>query len=199
MRPLPQVARVGAGNFLVLTLLCRHIRTDLAPAEVPEFLHRLATDGAKDKLGFIYEEFWHRITARMTRADLQVICDVAGVLVTAYGPLTADVIAGVLGLSASDWNFALRHLHEYLTEIRPDEEDAEILLPDLPRVVRRFPAGEDRTRSAGLRERLADYCLAWSRHEGYGRLYALRFGPRHLIDVVRWEGVADSPSRPPLP
>jgi WD40 repeat protein len=187
---ITEVARVAAGNFLVLTLLCRHIRTDLAPGEVPGFLHRLATDGARDQLRFIYEEFWHRITARLTRADLQVLCVVAGVLVAAYGPLTADVIAGVLGLRAGDWDFALRHLHEYLTVLRSEEGEA---VETFYRIYHESFAEFLRAKTAVDRSRhrkcLADYCLAWSRHEGYGKLYALRFGPRHLVEDERWDDI----------
>ena len=185
---ITEVARVAAGNFLVLTLLCRHIRTDLAPGGVPAFLHRLATDGARDRLGFIYEEFWHRITARLPRADLQVLCDVSGVLVAAHGPLTADVITGVLGLRAGDWVFALRHLHEYLTVLRSEEGEA---VETFYRIYHESFADFLRDKTAVDRSRhrqcLADYCLAWSRQEGFGKLYALRFGPRHLIEDGRWD------------
>jgi hypothetical protein len=59
-----EIARLGAGNFLVLTLLCRHIRTTLEHGQVAEFLQRLATDGREDHLGFIYSEFWERMAAR---------------------------------------------------------------------------------------------------------------------------------------
>ncbi len=51
---LDEIARVGAGNFLVLNLLCRHVRaTLLPPGQVGAFLRRLATGGGADKLGFI--------------------------------------------------------------------------------------------------------------------------------------------------
>jgi len=185
---IAEVARVAAGNFLVLMLLCRQIRTDLAPGEVSAFLHRLATDGARDKLGFIYQEFWHRITARLPRADLLVLCDVAGVLVAAYGPLTAEIMGGVLDLRAGDWDFALRHLHEYLT-VQRSEEGAEVetfyrIYHESFADFLRVQTAVDRPR---YRQRLGDYVLGWSRHEGYGRLYALRFGPRHLLEDERWD------------
>jgi WD40 repeat protein len=36
-----------------------------------------------------------------------------------------------------------------------------------------------------LEKRLADYVLGWDEREGYGRRYALRFGPRHLLAAGR--------------
>ena len=181
------MARVAAGNFLVLTLLCRHIRTDLARGEVPAFLHRLATDGARDKLGFIYEEFWHRITARLARADLQVLCDVAGVLVAAYGPLTADVIAGVLGPPRR--RLGLRPAAPARIPARPASGEGEEV-ETFYRIYHESFADFLRTKTAvdrpRYRRRLGDYCADWGRHEGYGTLYSLQFGPRHLVQDRRW-------------
>src|SRR5262249_50688904 len=50
---LNEVAHLGAGNFLVLKLLCQHLRTTLTPEQGAGFLRRLAMDGRKDQLGFI--------------------------------------------------------------------------------------------------------------------------------------------------
>ena len=119
---LDEIARIGAGNFLVLKLLCQHLRTALRPDQVATFLQRLARNGGKDQLGFIYAEFWQRLTDRCTRDDLNLLCDVAGALVTAFAPLTAEVICGALGLRAGDWDFAVRHLGEYLTVVEHEEE-----------------------------------------------------------------------------
>jgi len=189
---IAEVARVAAGNFLVLTLLCRHIRTDLPPGKVSAFLHRLAADGARDKLGFIYEEFWQRITARLARSDLQVLCDVAGVLVAAYGLLTADIITSVLGLRAGDWDFALRHLHEYLTVLSSEEGDeVETFYRIYHESFADFLRAKTLVDRPRYRQGLGDYSLEWSRHQGYGRIYALRFGPRHLIEASQGDSVAD--------
>jgi WD40 repeat protein len=189
---IAEVAQVAAGNFLVLTLLCRQIRTDLAPGEVSGFLRRLATDGARDMLGFIYEEFWHRITARLTRADLRALLDIAGVLVVASGPLTAGVITGVLDLRAGDWDFALRHLNEYLS-VRHSGEGTEV--ESFYRIYHESFADFLRAKTAVDRprqcQRLADYALRWELLEGYGRLYALRFGLRHLLDAERWDDLSN--------
>src|SRR5262249_51198180 len=38
---LEAIARVGAGNFLVLKLLCQHVRVTLPPEQVADFLRRL--------------------------------------------------------------------------------------------------------------------------------------------------------------
>jgi hypothetical protein len=177
---LDEAARVGAGNFLVLKLLCRHVRAALPPGQVAGFLRRLATDAGEDRLGFLYAEFWQRLTERCTRADANLLCDVAGVLVTAHGALTAVMICGVLGLRAGDWDFAQRQLAEYLTVV---ESDREGVRETFYRIYHesfadflRAKVATDRDRSAG---RLADYCLRWAQWpEGYARLYALRFGPK---------------------
>ncbi len=182
-----EVARVAAGNFLVLTLLSKHIRTDVAHGDIPAFLHRLATDGARDKLGFIYEEFWHRITARLARVDLRVLCDVAGVLVAAFAPLTAEVITGVLGLRAGDWDFALRHLHEYLTVLRSEEgEEVEIFYRIYHESFADFLRTTVSIDQTALQHHLADYCRRWAMFpEGYARTYALRFALSHLVEAHR--------------
>ena len=185
---LDEVARAGRGNFLVLKLLCGHVRTRLEPGEVGSFLRRLLTGGAKDQLGFIYEEFWNRLTARLGRADTSLLGDVAGLLVTARARLSAEVVCGCLKLCAGDWDFALRHLAEYLTVVVQEEEGEQEAyyriyhesFADFLRV----KLASDRPRYENL---LADYCLMWSRLAGgRGRLYALRFGPSHLLATGRW-------------
>ncbi len=70
---LDEVARRGRGNFLVLKLLCDHVRTRLEPAEVGEFSRRLSTGTAKDQLGFVYEEFWSRLASRLSREDTTIV------------------------------------------------------------------------------------------------------------------------------
>jgi hypothetical protein len=189
---LAEIARIGAGNFLVLKLLCQHLRTTLSPDQVAAFVRRLATDGGTDQLGFIYAEFWNRLTERCTRADVNLLCDVAGVLVTAHAPLTADMVCGVLVLRAGDWDFALRHLAEYLAVVEHDEDGVR---EASYRVYHESFADFLRAKVEIDRERicnrLSDYCLKWSQlAEGYGRVYGLRFGPRHLLEVDRSEEAA---------
>jgi DNA-directed RNA polymerase specialized sigma24 family protein len=181
---LDEIARIGVGNFLVLKLLCQHLRSTLPPDQVAAFLSRLATDGGKDQLGFIYAEFWQRLTERCTREDVNLLCDVAGLLVTAHAPLTADLVCGVLGLRAGDWDVALRRLAEYLTIVENEEDGVRATFyrvyhesfADFLRV----QASVDQHR---LRRLLADYCLQWSRHP---EAYVLRFAPTHLWEVSRW-------------
>jgi hypothetical protein len=186
---LDEVAQIGAGNFLVLKLLCQHLRTALPPDQVAAFLHRLATDGGKDQLGFIYAEFWDRLTDGCAREDVNLLCDVAGVLLAAYAPLTADMVCGVLRLRPGDWDFALRHLAEYLTAVE-DEKDG--VRATFYRVYHESFADFLRAKVATDRDRfqnlLADFCLRWSQlPKGYGRTYALRFGVKHLRKGGRWE------------
>jgi WD40 repeat protein len=190
---LAEVARAGGGNFLVLKLLCRHVRTALAPDQVRTFLRRLATGRGADQLGFIYEEFWRRLTDGRTAEEADLLCDVAGVLVTAFAPLTAELVCGVLGLRAGAWDLALRRLAEYLTAVT-DAEDG--VGETFYRVYHesfadflRAKVAVDRRRLHG---RLADWCLGWrERPEGYGRTYALRFAPRHLAEASRADEAAE--------
>lgn len=184
---LAEIARIGAGNFLVLKLLCQHLRTTLPPDQVSAFLRHLATDCGKDQLGFIYAEFWQRLTERCTRDEVNLLCDVAGLLVTANAPLTADMVCGVLNLRAGDWDFALRHLAEYFTAIEAEEDNVRVTFY---RIYHESFADSLRAKVATAHERfcnrLADYCLRWSQFpEGYSRTYALRFGPRHLLEAER--------------
>jgi WD40 repeat protein len=184
---LGEIARAGAGNFLVLKLLCEHIRAAPEPGPVADLLRRLSADGGHDRLGFIYEEFWERLMGPLPRADQQLLCDVAGLLVTAWAPLAAEMISRALDLRSAEWDFALRHLAGYLTAVRVQgggpaayrvyhESFAEFV---------RDKVAVDRGR---LEHRLADYCLAWSRvPEGHPRGYALRFGPTHLRQAERWD------------
>jgi WD40 repeat protein len=189
---LQEVARIGAGNFLVLKLLCQHLRTRVPAGQVADFLQRLATGGGKDQLGFIYAEFWDRLTERCPREDVNLLCGVAAVLVTAHAPLTADMVCGILGLRAGDWDVALRRLAEYLTVTEDEEKGARLTLY---RVYHESFADFLRTKAAPDRERvmrrLADYCLRWQDlPDGYGRRYALGPGPRHLLEVGRTESAA---------
>ncbi len=87
------------GNFLVLKHLCRHIRTELPPAEVPAFLRSLATDSGTDRsgqemLGFLYAKEWDRIASRLDTADRQALLGVGGLLVAAECPADRRVDLG---------------------------------------------------------------------------------------------------------
>lgn len=186
---LSEIARTGAGNFLVLKLLCQHLRTTLAPDQVAAFLRRLSTDGGKDQLGFIYAEFWDRLTTRCTRADINLLCDVAGVLVMARAPLSADMVCDVLGLRAGDWDFALRRLAEYLVARTYDEKGTEetfyrVYHESFADFLRAKVLTDQRRYADGL----ANYCLRWAQlPNSYGRGYALRFAAYHLLEAGRPE------------
>ena len=181
---LDEIARIGAGNFLVLKLLCQHLRTALPPDQVAAFVRRLATAGGKDQLGFIYAEFWQRLTDRCTREDVNLLCDIAGVLVTAHAPLTADIICGVLGLRAGDWDVALRRLAEYLTVVEHEEEGVRAAFYRIyHESFADFVRAKVATDRKSLRALLTAYCLDWPRHaEDYARCYIARFGLRHCLE-----------------
>jgi WD40 repeat protein len=189
---LEAIARVGAGNFLVLKLLCQHVRVTLPPEQVAEFLRRLATDGGHDRLGFIYAEFWERLTQRCTADDVNRLCDAAGLLVTAHAPLTREIVCGALHWRAGDWDFACRRLAEYLTA-REYEEDG--VQATYYRIYHESFADFLRAKVATDRERysryLANYCRNWQDlPAGYERTYALRFGPRHLLETQQADEAA---------
>jgi len=186
---LEEISRLGNANFLVLKLLVTQVRGRLESNEVREHVRRLATDCGQDQLGFIYQEFWTRLTNRLGREDTNLLCDVAGLLVTARAPLTREMICCSLGLRDGDWDFALRHLSEYLTVIEQQEGNVR---ETYYRIYHESFA--DFLRSAVVPQRgryenlLAEYCLGWSElAPGRGRLYALRFGPTHLCTAVRRE------------
>ncbi len=186
---LAEIARLGAGNFLVLTLLCRHLRTGLRSSEVADFLHRLATNGAKDMLGFIYEEFWERLAERCTSADMNVLCDVAGLFATAQAPVTADILCECLELRAGDWDFALRRLGEYLAIMDEEQADArQVFYRIYHETFADFLRGKFHTHEHRFNELLGNYALGWAaRDDGYERTFSLRFAPTHLIAARRWD------------
>jgi len=186
---LEEISRLGNANFLVLKLLVTQVRGRLESNEVREYVRRLATDCGQDQLGFIYREFWTRLTNRLDREDTNLLCDVAGLLVTARAPLTREMICCCLGLRDGDWDFALRHLSEYLAVIEQQEGNVR---ETYYRIYHESFA--DFLRSAVVPQRgryeklLGEYCLGWSEvAPGRGRLYALRFGPIHLCAAARWE------------
>ena len=154
-----------------------------------DFLARLATGAGRDQLDRIHEEFWQRMTARCPPEYVQAMCDVTGVLVLSHAPLTPDVMMGVLGSNTSAWGVALQHLSECLTAGRDEgggNETAYCIghesFADFLRAKLTLP---DRDR---LRDRLAEYCRTWDdRSTSYGRTYAVRFGPTHLLEAHRTE------------
>jgi hypothetical protein len=183
---LEEIARVGAGNFLVLKHLCQHARITLRADGASSFLQRLTAEGGKDQLGFIYEESWNRLTDRCSREDVNLLCDVAGMLLSAYAPLTPDLICGVLGLRAADWDFALRQLAEYLEATEVQEERLSFIIYQLyHKAFAEFLRSKlacDRRRFCLL---LADYCLTWAdQPESYSQRYALTFG---ILELLRCE------------
>jgi WD40 repeat protein len=189
-----EISRVGAGNFLVLKLLCRHLRSALPPEEVSVFLRRLATD-RQNQLGLIYEEFWRRLAPADDPRPLKLLCDVAGALVAACAPLSREILCDLLGLSAGEWDFALRRLVEYLAVLQPESprtaEDGYRVRATFYRIYHesfadflRDKVGPDLAR---LRRLFADYCWNWRQFpEGYAATYALRFAPTHLAAAGDW-------------
>ena len=119
---LGEIARVARGNFLVLNEMCKRVPNCLNPDEVRSYLAQVAT--APDQLGFIYEEFWNRMTQRARLDEQQYLGDVAGLLVAARAPVPADLICRALNLRAPAWDWALRRLTEYLAVTNFDEEGA---------------------------------------------------------------------------
>src|SRR5260370_4979205 len=115
--------------------------------------------------------------------DVTVLCDVAGVLVTAHAPLTADMVCRVMGLRAGEWDFALRHLAEYFTVVEHEEDGVQ---DTFYRIYHESFADFLRTRVAAdrerFRQRLGDYGLRWSQlPAGYSRPCALPVGPLPLL------------------
>ena len=95
---LDEIARLGAGNFLVLKLLCQQIRTVLlTPEQVTAFLHRLATAGGQGQLGFIYAEFWQRLTERCALEEVELLLPLLDGGRRPRQPMAADAeVAGVI-------------------------------------------------------------------------------------------------------
>lgn len=158
---LDEIARTGGGNFLVLKHLCHHVRGVLEPTEVSEYLGHLTIDGAADKLGFIYQEFWQRTTGRLSPDDLKLLREVAGLLVTAQAAVTADMVCDALSLRAGDWDLALRLLVEFLIVIREEEQGVSetfyrIYHESFADFIRSMMTEGDRRR---LHSIMADYCL----------------------------------------
>jgi WD40 repeat protein len=187
---LAEIAGGGAGDFLVLQALCRQARAAQPPAQVAAFVRRLAT--GTDRLGFIYEEFWQRLSQACAREEVNLLGDVAGVLAAAHAPLTAAVICGALGLRSGDWDFALRRLAEYLTAVA-DEEDGvpttfyRIYHESFAEFLRAKLAAD----SGRHGDALAAFCLRWAEvPRDSGRGYALRFAPRHLLEQGRGDEAA---------
>jgi hypothetical protein len=113
-------------------------------------------------MGFIYQGYWERITSRLDPDDLNLLREVAGVLVIAQAAITAEMVCDALSLRGGDWDFALRHLVEYLTVIREEEQGVietfyRIYHESFADFIRsRILTEEDRRRLHGL---MADCCL----------------------------------------
>lgn len=181
-----EIARIGAGNFLVLTQLVNCVLESGDSGRVEGLLRRIATEPASKSLERIYEDSWQRLTEGRGLREIQVLCDVVGLLVTARSPLSAETICECGSLNSADWDFALRHLMEYLrcvpVEVGGVEENYFRIYHESFADFVRSKVAPDRRR---LERLLGDYCLHWSEHVfGHGRLYSLRFGPEHLCCVA---------------
>jgi hypothetical protein len=188
---LDEIARIGRGNFLVLKHVCAAVRDHLKSEEVRGFLARLATASGADQLGFVYEEFWDRITRRATLDEQRCLGDVAGLLVAARAAVPAELICGVLDLRAGAWDLALRRLIEYVTVLHYEEDGPS---ETLYRIYHESFADFLRLKLATDRDRcdrlLAEYCLRWAElPASVARLYVLRFGPAHLMATGNWAAV----------
>jgi WD40 repeat protein len=189
---LDEIARLGAGNFLVLKLLCRHLR-NAESARIDGFLHRFATDNREDRLGFLYEEFWKRMVDGLSEGRSEELAKTAGILVCTLAPVTFEILAVALKMNRTSLEMSLGRLSQYLTEIRLFEDGVEgtyfrLYHETFADFLRSKPA-IDRKKS---RKQLADACRQWADiPPGYGQTYALRFGPRHLLEDERASDAAD--------
>ena len=175
---LREIARLGGGNFLVLKLVCRRISAQLDAGDVAALVSELATATDADRLGFVYQQFWDRAMSGLSRDEAQLVHDVAGVLVTASAPVTEEMVCQVLELKTADWDFAYRHLAEYLEPIVFEEEGVS---QTYYRIYHNSFADFIRTKVAAERLRfhrlIADYCLRWSELPEGGREYARALPP----------------------
>jgi WD40 repeat protein len=187
-----RLSRFASGNFLVLELLCNHVRARRESIDVAALLERLERQEQDNLLASVYGEFWSRMERRLS-GDVQrsAVRQVAGVLAAALAPVSRELLHAVLGAGADEWNHALYQLQEYLSA--QTEEQAV----DLPggavqapvqatffRVYHKSFADFIKTEivSAGeAHARLGAFCRRWAElADGYPRLYALRHGPAHL-------------------
>ena len=181
-----EIAKLGAGNFLVLELLCRRVQENVHADQVAALMRRLAeAPGPEAHLACIYDDFWSRLEERMGTEELRPVRRVAGLLAAAKAPLNAELLRRALDLDASDLRRALEPLREFLTELDSPEDEpgaehyriyhesfAEYLRNRLPR---------DGVRASEI---WADFCLRWADlPAGYARRYVLRFAPAHLRDA----------------
>lgn len=185
---LQKIARVGAGNFLVLKLLCQHMRSAVRPEEIDRFLNRLSTDEGEDCLAFIYREFWERVTRRCTSEECQLLYDAAGIVTLSHGPITAEIVCGVLKLRSDQWELVLRHLQQFLRTMEYEEDDErEVFYRIYHESFADFLRSKMQVDRCRLQNLLGDFCLTWAeKPEGPSFTYALRFGPKHLTETRRW-------------
>jgi hypothetical protein len=101
------------------------------------------------------------------------------------------LICGALDLRAGAWDFALRKLVEYLAPMPYEEEGAsETIYRIYHESFAAFLRHKLATDLGRYEQLLAEFCLCWATlPAGYSRLYALRFGPAHLITAGRWDAV----------
>jgi len=188
---LDAMARVGAGNFLVLKLMCRHAREYLRAEQVEGFLRSLAGTDRQEQLGFIYSEFWRTMLEGCSRDDGDLLCRVAGLLSQARTAVPAELVCDLLDLRAIDWEFALARLRPFLTAIHQDRDGVQ---ETVYRMYHESFADFLRARLAADAPRLgmrwADYCAGWSQlPDGFGRAYALKFAPYYLAETAQWDSL----------
>jgi hypothetical protein len=187
---LEEMARVGAGNFQVLRLLCLHIREHARPGEILPLLARLARGGREHHLGLTYEAYWQEMCHGLGREDTSLLCRVAGALLEAERPVPAEVVCEVLDIRRGDWEWVLGRLRPFLAEVRQEEGGIE---EKFYRLYHESFAEFLRGRLAGIEEvthRWAAYCAGWAgMPEGFAGSYALRFAPRHLLKAKDYAGV----------
>lgn len=186
-----ELARVGQGNFLVLKLITDQFFAGIQVQNVGEFVRRLATNSGNDQLGFIYEDFWNRISSLLNRTDLNLLCDVVGVFVTARVPVTSSFLKECLSLRSGDLEFAMRHVKEYVHEFEVEiEGQAVTFYRFFHASFNDFVRSKIRVDQRYLENKLADYCLRFSEFpQGFSRQYALRFVIQHLRNVKQWDSV----------
>jgi len=186
-----EFARLCNGNFLVLTLVVKHARDRMPLQEAHDFIRQLAMASEEDKLGFVYREFWHRMTKNLNREEVNLVCDAAGTLLAARVPITAEMICKCLDISDGDWQFAYRHISEYLTPIEQlGDDQPEIAFRIYHATFADFLSAHVVRQTDRYDGKLASYCTGWRELKNtHGRLYALRYGLYHLQAAANWDGV----------
>jgi WD40 repeat protein len=175
-----RLADKAEGNFLVLRAFFDAQRID------GQSLARLEEESGDltSTVADVYKRFFDQRLVKEPGTSLEgrrAVYTVLQALASAVAPVTRAMVSSAFGLGSADWEFALGHVQQFLSEGGyQGAGQGETTYHLFHQTFREYLHERFGTDLPGCRQRWTEYCRSWRTLSGYARRYGLEHLPRYL-------------------